>query len=109
MEAVRFLKENTSKSDLIIGSAELGFQLGFDTNLVDDFRLGLRSGKKPDVVVIDENRYAEWIPLLAQQEPDSYRSITQMLSQEFEPVYKERAYQIYIRKNRRFGSAPADR
>lgn len=109
MAAVRVLKQNTSKTDLIMGSAELAFQLGFDSNLVDDYRLGFRSGKKPDVVVIDENHYAEWIPLLLAQEPDTYRYITQMLSKEFQPVYKERAYEIYVRKNVRPTSVSADR
>ncbi len=91
-----FLKEHASKSDLIMGSAELAFELGFDDNVVDDYRLGFRTGKKPNFVVIDHNRYEEWIPLLERQDPQAFHYI-QNLMQHFSPVLDKGAYKVYAR------------
>ncbi|MEO8592447.1 MAG: glycosyltransferase family 39 protein [Candidatus Solibacter sp.] len=83
---------------IVMGSAELAFRLGFQDSMVDDPRLGYRSGKRPDFVVIDHNRYAEWIPQYEQREPDTYRYIRGMLDREFQQVLDTGAYQLYARK-----------
>ncbi len=92
-----FLKQKASNSQLIIGSAELAFQLGFHANVVDDYRLGFRSGKKPDFIVIDKNRYDEWIPLLKEQDPPAYRYATGMMEHEFHLLLDRGAYKVYGR------------
>ena len=99
LPTTQFLKRHASPSQLIIGSAELAFQLGFNTNVVDDYRLGFRSGKKPDFVVIDKNRYEEWIPLLEQQDPPAFRYVTDMMEHDFHLVLDRGAYKIYSRQN----------
>src|SRR5215831_3809307 len=68
LDAVSFLKHNTKPNELVVGSTELGWELGWKSNLVDDYRLGYLSGKKPDVIVLDKNRYQEWIPKLKEVE-----------------------------------------
>ena len=78
-----------------MGSAELAFELGFDGNLVDDPRLGYRSGKRPSFIVIDQNRYAEWIPQYEQREPQTYRYIQDMMAREFHPVLDNAGYKVY--------------
>jgi hypothetical protein len=80
-----------------MGSAELAFELGFGGNLVDDPRLGYRSGKRPSFIVIDKNRYAEWIPQYEQREPDTYRYIHDMMAREFHQVLDNPAYKVYAR------------
>jgi Dolichyl-phosphate-mannose-protein mannosyltransferase len=93
-----YLKQHAVGKGIIMGSAELGFELGFDSDVVDDYRLGIRSGKKPTYIVIDRNRYEEWIPLLATQEPESYRQIRALLGQ-FHQVFDAGAYRIYARND----------
>jgi 4-amino-4-deoxy-L-arabinose transferase-like glycosyltransferase len=39
----------------IFGSSELGFVIGFDRPLIDDIALGLHSGKKAGMIVVDRN------------------------------------------------------
>jgi len=81
-----------------MGSAEFGYALGFDgVRLTDDQRLGFRSGKRPDFVVLDKNRYQEWIPQFETSEPDTHRYITAMLAQQFHPVMANGAYKLYQR------------
>jgi len=97
LTAANFLKEHPAPDGVVMGSAELAFQLGFDSNLVDDYRLGYLSGKRPAVVVLDRNRYQEWIPNLEQTEPAAYSYVTNLLDREFKLAYRNPAYKIYLR------------
>ena len=96
--AVRFLKNNAPSNAMVLGSAELAFALGFQANLVDDYRLGYRSGKKADYIVMDRQRYAEWIGQLERQDPPNFRYIQTMLTNEYRVVFDEPMYTIYARK-----------
>jgi len=92
-----YLKRHANSQAIVMGSAELAFELGFDGNLVDDPRLGYRSGKRPSFIVIDKNRYAEWIPQYEQREPDTYRYIHDMMEREFHQVLDNPGYKVYAR------------
>jgi hypothetical protein len=97
LAATEYLKQHAGPDDRIFGSAELAFELGFEGHVVDDFRLGYRSGKRPAVVVLDQNRYQEWIPNLQQTEPAAYTYITSLLDREFKLTYENAGYKIYLR------------
>ena len=92
-----YLKAHAPGNGVVMGSAELAFELGYGYNLVDDPRLGFRSGKRPNFIVIDKNRYAEWIPQYEQREPETYRYIRGMMDGEFHQVLENGAYQVYAR------------
>lgn len=92
-----YLKQHANPQTIIMGSAELAFELGYVDNLVDDPRLGYRSGKRPNFIVIDKNRYAEWIPQYQQREPETYRYIHNMMDREFHQVLENGAYEVYVR------------
>ena len=92
-----YLKEHAQGKGLVMGSSELAFELGFVDSLVDDQRLGFRSGKRPNFIVIDKNRYAEWIPQYEQREPETYRYIRGMMDGEFHQVLENGAYRVYAR------------
>jgi hypothetical protein len=59
LTTTNYLKQHAAGKGLILGSAELAFDLGFDVPFVDDYRMGFRIGKQPAYVVIDKNRYEE--------------------------------------------------
>ena len=100
LDTTNYLKQHSSPSDLIMGSSELAFRLGFDSNLVDDFRLGYASGKRPDIIVLDKNRYQEWIPNLKIFQPDAWRFTTELLARDFKEVHRNGAYITYARVSR---------
>ena len=100
LDTANYLKEHTPPGGLIVGSSELGFELGFDGNLVDDFRLGYASGKRPDVIVLDKNRYQEWIPLLKPCPGGCVRYATELVAREFHEVHRNDGYVIYARTAR---------
>ena len=60
--AVAFLKNNAGPNDLVMGSGELAFGLGFDGRVLDDCRLGYATGRRPQFIVIEGQYAAFWIP-----------------------------------------------
>jgi hypothetical protein len=100
LDTTAFLKSNARPGELIMGSSELGWELGWRSNLIDDFRLGYLTGKRPDIVVLDKNRYQEWIPNLKVFDPKAYSFTTGLLASEFRLVHRNEAYIVYFRTNR---------
>jgi len=97
LPAISELMQLDYESGIIMGSAELAFSLGFRQNLVDDPRLGFVSGKRPDIVVI-EARYRSRFEVYKREEPETYRWVSQLLSDEFISVHRNGFYEIYVRK-----------
>jgi hypothetical protein len=98
LATTQYLKQHAGPNDRIFGSAELAFELGFEGQVVDDFRLGYRTGKEAKFIVLDQNRYQEWIPNLQMTEPEAYRSITAMLADRYQLVQENAGYRLYVRK-----------
>jgi len=97
LKTTDYLKQHATSQNIIMGSSELAFELGYVDNLVDDHRLGFRSGKRPDFIVIDNNHYAEYIAQYEQREPDTYRYIHDMMAREFHQVLDNTGYKVYAR------------
>jgi hypothetical protein len=83
---VRFLQAERGPDDLIMGSAELGFTLGFTNRLVDDTRFGFYSGRHPEFIVVD-HRYRSWITGHLAAEPAIQAHVRTLLGERYEPVY----------------------
>lgn len=81
---------------LVMGSAELAFGLGFDSGLVDDWRLGYHSGKRPDVVVMGK-QYDGMIAGLKVREPEAYEYAVRLLSG-YETAFEGGAYRVLVRR-----------
>jgi 4-amino-4-deoxy-L-arabinose transferase-like glycosyltransferase len=96
MAAVNFLKRNGNENSIVMGSAILGFQLGFD-RVVDDVRLGLFSGKRPDFIVIGEP-YEEALKDYEAKQTGEYQHIHRLLTEEYKLVYDQELYRIYARR-----------
>jgi hypothetical protein len=80
-EVVNYLRQNASRGDLIMGSGELGFGLGFDGQVLDDARLGFLSGRTPRFVVIEPQYRSYWFPWLRVHEPAAAAHIAAILKQ----------------------------
>lgn len=89
LQAVSYLKANTSPDALIVGSAELAFELGFDGRIIDDCRLGFTSGRRPDYIVLETWYYMYWIPWLTVHEPKTAEYITALLKEDYTKVYDQ--------------------
>ena len=93
-EMVAFLRTNASQAKLIWGSADLIFALDFDPRLRDDASLGMHSGKKADVIVVDF-----WDRVVFEgyktERPAVYAFIQRQLHS-YRPVLSNTAYEVYF-------------
>jgi len=78
------------------GTAELGFGLGFE-HVLDDPRLGLLTGKRPDYIVLDP-RYRSYIEHAREERPDLYTYFTQLLHRDYRESFDNGYYTIYTRQ-----------
>ena len=58
LDALDFLKRHATPASQIVGGAELAFDLGFDSILIDDPKLGFYSRKRPDFIAANRVYYA---------------------------------------------------
>jgi hypothetical protein len=96
LPAVSFLKSNMKPVSLVMGSAELGFELGFNDRLIDDRYLGYYSGKRPDFIVVEE-AYEDAFNGSQKHRPAIYQHITDVMKNEYREVYNHASYRIYAR------------
>lgn len=89
------LQRDLRPGQSVIGSAELGFGLGFE-RVKDDPGLGYYSHKSPDFIVIDGN-YRAHLAELAHTHPVVYASLRDMLASAYFPLYSNTLYTVYAR------------
>lgn len=97
LPAAQYLRQNTTPPDLIMGSAELAFHLGFDRNLIDDVMVGTTTGKSARFIVLDP-RYLDYIQSIRITAPRAYSRVALQIGQRYEKIYDDQTYQIYRRR-----------
>jgi hypothetical protein len=92
LPAVDFLRAHAKPGDLIMGSHELGFTIGFRDNFVDDHLLGLETGKRADFILVEEI-YQGRFDTVQLKNPARYAWLRQRLS-EYRVIYNQKNYQV---------------
>ncbi len=92
---IAVLQRDMQPGQFVMGSAELGFGLGF-TRVLDDPNLGYYSGKRADFIVIDSNYRAHFAEL-SRTHPAIYNDLENMLAGQYQPVYTNAGYSVYTR------------
>jgi 4-amino-4-deoxy-L-arabinose transferase-like glycosyltransferase len=95
LAAASYLKQHAAPEDLIVGPAEMGFELGFERPISDDQRLGYYSRKQPRFIVVNAN-YRGWFETFRSARPAIYAHIRAML-ESYRPVFQEGDFEIYER------------
>jgi hypothetical protein len=93
--AVRDMARYRAEGKSIVGSAALGFDLGY-SGFKDDVRLGMYSGLSPDVLVIDR-AYRHFAGFFAQDEPPVFQHIVTMLSTNYRLTAQHGSFWIFER------------
>ncbi len=93
---INYLKENTAPNEPIMGSATLGFALGFPDNLIGDGRYGIATGKRPRVLVYDDESENSWLES-KRFYPEYYEYLPRLLN-EYQVVFENDAYKIYVHR-----------
>jgi hypothetical protein len=91
---VEYLQAHRGPDDLIMGSAELGFSVGFTSHLIDDTRLGYYSGRHAEFIVIDD-RYQDWIDGFPVSAPAVGQHVERLLREQYIKVYDQNTYVVY--------------
>lgn len=92
---IAVLQQDLRPGQLVMGSAELGFGLGFN-HVLDDANLGYYSGKRADFIVIDTN-YRAHLAELARTHPTLYGDLASMLAGQYRAIYSNPGYSVYAR------------
>ena len=100
--AVAAIRASLPPGGLVMGGSELGFGLGFGSNLIDDRYLGFFSGKTPDVFVV--NQYYGAMP--GAQLGQAWVASREKLRTQYHLTFSNEAYRVYA-LNR--GPAPQNR
>jgi Dolichyl-phosphate-mannose-protein mannosyltransferase len=104
LPAVDFLRAKAQPGDLIMGSQELGFTIGFRDDFVDDHLLGLQTGKRADFVFVEEI-YQGRFDTVHLKNPAQFARLQERLSQ-YRVVYDAKNYQVLALRPEFKGSEP---
>ena len=96
LPAIGAIHSWSSSRSLVMGSAELAFGLGFDSNLRDDVKLGYATGRPPDIIVLDR-RYKETIAGFKVSEPAAWSYVNELLAR-YSSVWKQADYELLVRR-----------
>lgn len=89
---VAFLK--TLPAVQVDGDAVLGFELGYQ-RLTDDARMGLRSGRRPEVVVVDRWYQFDYQNVFPHSDMLAYFYTRRLMEREYHPVFTRGNYTVY--------------
>ncbi|MGA2132411.1 MAG: glycosyltransferase family 39 protein [Bryobacteraceae bacterium] len=96
LPAVAFLRSHAKPGDLVAGSHELGFLLGFQGHFVDDHLLGLNTGRWPDFIFVEEI-YRLRFETVQLKNPAQYTQLRERLAH-YTIVYDKDFFQILERQ-----------
>jgi len=96
LPAVDFLRAHAKPGQLVAGSHELGFVMGFQHDFVDDHLLGLRTGRWPDYIFVEEI-YRLRFETVRLKDPAEYARLRERLAQ-YRTIYDKNFYQVLERQ-----------
>jgi hypothetical protein len=99
LAATDFIKTHARDDSMVMGSAVLGFELGYE-RIIDDVRFGFNTGKRADFIVVNDVYEESFNHYRAGGEGAALAAhVNNLLTQEYELVYDRNFYQIYARRN----------
>lgn len=93
--ALAFLRRSGSPPG-IIAAGEFAFALGFDSGMVDDWRLGYFSGWRPPFIAANVI-YSGWLEHSATLDPAIHAYMLRLLRDEYRVAFRNSNYTIYQR------------
>ncbi|HEY0795579.1 MAG TPA: hypothetical protein VGD64_07340 [Acidisarcina sp.] len=95
---VDFVAAHHAPHEELIGSAELGYKLGFKNGLTEDWRIGYVSRKSPRLIVIGK-QWRMWLKNPKDKDPDFSKFVDHRLNVEYAPVLENATYTVYERRD----------
>jgi hypothetical protein len=98
--AVEFLRQHAKPGDTVVGSADLGYAIGF-ANLTDDYLLGMYSGRMSDYVVADDDYYGRKWNAWKSSRPRLAEVVERRLATRYDLLYDQGSYRVFRIKTER--------
>jgi len=98
LPAVAYLKQHAAPNDLIFAVSEFAFGLGFYDHVRDDSTLGYFTGKRAELIVVEDAGYGQAFDGFARLNPGLYRYVQNTLSHDYRKVYSNAVYDVYARR-----------
>jgi hypothetical protein len=89
---VHYLSPHMRQETLVMGSAELGFGVGFD-HVLDDPKLGFVTHRKPDFIVVEPHYEAYFRNFV--RTPQIHEFVMNRLDTEYQLTYQGNWYRVY--------------
>jgi len=99
LPAAAYINQHARPDEMVMGSAELGFGIGFDRNLVDDILIGFKSGYRPEFIV-QESNWQLLMEVFRTERPPVFAHMQHLFAEEYRLVYDENGYKIWRRIQR---------
>ena len=96
LPAVNWVEQNATSTDLVMGSMDFGFAYGYRPNFIDDMRWGYHSGKRPQILIVEESYKADFEGWL-ESEPKLGQYMKALLN-DYDLGFENVGYKIYKRK-----------
>jgi hypothetical protein len=93
---VSFLRRQGVAPSRIIAPAQFAFDMGFDSGVIDDYRLGYFSGRRPKLIVAS-HPYQSFFERSAVFYPDIHKYVTNLLAHDYRIVFRSGTYLVYER------------
>jgi len=95
--AVDFMRQTMIPPQIFAGG-EFAFELGFESGMVDDFRLGYYTGRRPEFIAANAVDRS-WIERSAVVYPEIHAYQVKLLTNEYRVIFRNSHYTIYKRVN----------
>jgi hypothetical protein len=99
LPAALFLKQAAQPGDLILGGSELGFALGFDSNIVDDNSFTYITHKAPVFIALSNN-YKGFLRGYRDRGLPIPRYFDRLLTEKYVRVYSNKGYDIFEERSK---------
>jgi hypothetical protein len=94
--AVDYIKQHAGPDDLVVGSQELGFLLGFTPNFRDDWGIGVAHGRAPRFIFMEDIYTERYQTEMIQKTPEYPAAIERL--KEYKPVFQDEGFKVLERR-----------
>ncbi len=91
--AVAYMKQHAGPNDLVVGSQELGFLLGFTPNFRDDWGIRVAHGRAPRFIFMEDIYTERYQTEMIQKTPEYPAAIERL--KEYKPVFQDEGFKVW--------------
>ena len=96
--AVEVLRPHVEAGQVVIADSQFFLPFGFANNLLSDIHYGYRSGRRPDVIELDQVVFDGNLPGLEAKDPAEGLFLRKLVTEDMREVWEGGSYRVYVRR-----------